>query len=50
MYRHLLFRIEWPLNEIERAALGNIEQTWRERVQLEQFRNIERKARWEMMK
>jgi len=46
----MIFRIEWPLNETERANLGNVDQTWREREQLEQFRNIERKAKWEMMK
>lgn len=46
----MIFRIEWPLNETERATLGNVDQTWRERIQLEQFKNIERKAKWEMMK
>lgn len=50
MYRHLLFRIEWPLNEIERAALGNIEQTWQERMENEPNANELRMAAYKLRK
>lgn len=46
----MIFRIEWPLNETERATLGNVEQTWRERMGNEQNMNELRMAAYKLRK
>jgi hypothetical protein len=46
----MIFRIEWPLNETERATLGNVEQTWLERIQNEPNANELRLAAYKIRK